>query len=73
MSKTSFELEITAETIEGVRSIVEEQVGSFLGITAEMVQSLVDFEYKVKSGEGKKIFKVTVYGAVKRNVPGLTK
>ena len=73
MTKTSFELEITAETLNGAQLLAEEKIAKFLGISVESVESVVDIEFKVKSSETPNNFTVVVFGSVKRNVPGLTK
>jgi hypothetical protein len=73
VTKTSFELEITAETLVGAQAIAEEKISKFLGISADSLETAVDIEFKVKSSDTPNNFTVVVFGSVKRNVPGLTK
>lgn len=70
MLKTSFELEIVAETLTGATAIAEEKIADFLGILPEQVQANVDVELKVKTKDEGLI--VIVYGTVKRGLSNLT-
>lgn len=70
MLKTSFELEIVAETLVGATAIAEEKIASFLGIPADEVESKVDVELRVKTKDDALV--VIVYGSLKRGVSGLT-
>lgn len=70
MLKTSFELEIVAETLVGATAIAEEKIANFLGITPEQVQSSVDVELRVKTKDDGLV--VIVYGALKRGLSNLT-
>lgn len=69
MLKTSFELEIKAETLVGATALAEEKISEFLGIAPEQVSSTVDIELRVKTKDGDLV--VVVYGVVKRGLGNL--
>jgi hypothetical protein len=66
MAKISFELELTAKTITDVKQIATKHVASFLEVSEDELDNLVDLEYKVHLGEG--TYKVTCYASVKRSI-----
>lgn len=68
MNKTSFEIEIEAETLKGAQAIAEEKIRKFLDISEEELATNVDIELKVKNSEDKNKFKVVVFASVKRSI-----
>jgi hypothetical protein len=67
MTKTSFELELKAETLVGAQALAEEQIAAFLGATVEDVTKSLDMEFRVKTDEDSGKLKVVVFANLKRN------
>lgn len=77
--RTSFELKITAATLEEAKQTAIEEIGAFLGIDEKQVLDQVSLELKVSYAEAKTRadiaqemdhmdFVVTVFGSVKQSV-----